>query len=122
MDSFIAELIFFLNNLKLYNWSTTSYARHKASDDCFAAVQSLTDKFVEIFIGKYGRSSIINPIKKVKIPIEISTDNDAKILIKRYIDYLKKLNLSESQDSDLLNIRDELVGHLNQTLYLFTLE
>jgi DNA-directed RNA polymerase sigma subunit (sigma70/sigma32) len=45
-------------------------------------------------------------------------------------DKLKKINLSQliennfesltNKDKDILNMRDELLGNINQTLYLFT--
>ena len=36
--------------MKIYHWNTTSYPRHKASDDLGGKILELTDKFVEIFI------------------------------------------------------------------------
>jgi hypothetical protein len=118
----IVEQVFdFLNNLKLYHWMTTNYARHKASDQCFESIQTLSDKFIEIYIGKYGRSKLVASSSS-KVVIVRYTDSDIKELFSDFIDFLRKIKLDSKSDSDLLNIVDEMVGTLNQTLYLFTLK
>lgn len=119
---FVLQFFQFLNDLKLYHWSTTSYPRHKASDDCFSSIQSLMDKFVEIYIGKYNRNQILSfKTKVVSVPVTICNDQDAKNLVIGMIQYLENLKLDTKADSDLINIRDEMIGVLNQTLYLFSL-
>lgn len=117
----ILEFFNFLNNIKLYHWNTTSYARHKASDDCFSKIQSLMDQFVEVYIGKYGRSEL-TALKDKKITLTIMNDQSIKTLIKGIIQYLTAMKLDTKLDTDLITIRDEMIGSLNQTLYLFTLE
>ncbi len=117
----ITEFFYFLNNLKIYHWATGSYARHKASDDCFSKIQALLDQFVETYIGKYGRQRILHLKPKEAIHIQVFSDNEAKHLLKQLVQYLQDMKLDSKQDSDLVNIRDEMVSSLNQTLYLFTL-
>jgi hypothetical protein len=118
----IIEQIFdFLNNLKLYHWTTTSYARHKATDQCFDSIQSLSDKFIEIYIGKYGRTKLVSSLN-AKVRITRYTDSDIKELFVDFTEFIKKIKLDPKSDSDLLNIVDEMLGILNQTLYLFTLK
>lgn len=116
----ICGVLEFLNNLKLYHWNTTSYARHKASDDCFNSIQGLLDNFVEVFIGKYGRSKIFKGQPKMTLTIE--SDKSEIQCIKDLVAMLENLKLDPKYDSDLINIRDEMLSELNKTLYLFTLE
>jgi hypothetical protein len=40
-------------NLKLYHWNTTSYSRHKASDQFGERLLSLIDRFVEVLLPDY---------------------------------------------------------------------
>ena len=51
MTQEISEIVrFFFTlqlNIKMYHWNTTSYARHKATDDFGGKLLSLIDKFVE---------------------------------------------------------------------------
>jgi len=120
------ELISFFfslsNTVKLYHWSTNLYSRHKSSDDLFNTITDLTDKFMEIYQGKYGKisKSIINEIDiKSKL---ISDDNFVIYLrnVSQFLEDIVKNKLLSSKDSDLLNIRDELLGEINKTIYLLT--
>ena len=108
------------NNIKLYHWMTTSYARHKAADDLFSNLLEHSDKFMEVYIGKYGR-----PVMP-KTNISLQSLNDKNIV--KFLDDKNKYLIQElpkhlsSDDTDLLNIRDELLATINQTKYLFALQ
>ena len=106
--------------IKLYHWQTTSFARHKATCELHGALQSLVDDFIEVYMGRYERPIFENGFK---MNIQELTDVSAVETIQQYINFLKNdlpKNL-ESSDTDLLNIRDEMLSNLNKTLYLFTL-
>ena len=102
-------------NLKMYHWSTCSYARHKASNELGEKLLENIDRFVELYIGRYSRPKMS---KKHNISYTIISDKDMVGYLKGKRDYLEKLQLTD----DLANVRDELVENINQTLYLFTLE
>jgi len=105
----------------MYHWQTDSYARHKASDDCLTQLAPLIDKFMEIYQGKYGK--IPKTSTPTSIPLSSLTDKQAIDFIKQSIKHLNSNEISlKLTDTDLLNIRDEMVGILNQTLYLFTFQ
>lgn len=106
------------NQVKVYHWETLSYPRHKATDELVDNLDKNIDKFVEVYIGKYGRPKL----GKSSIKIHDFHDKEGPKLLQTAIKVLihelpKKL---KSTDTDLLNIRDEIVADLNQTLYLFT--
>jgi len=111
-----------LNTVKLYHWKTSSYAQHKATDELYSSLNSTIDSFVEIMLGKTGGR--VDLTSKSSIPLHDYSDlSDFKQEIEMYKDYL--IGMSESQfntgrDTDLLNTRDELLGHLNQFTYLLT--
>jgi len=50
-------------------------------------------------------------------------DQEAPVLLKQAVAWMtvKLPALLNNTDTDLLNIRDEILADLNQTLYLFTL-
>ena len=106
--------------IKLYHWQTTNFARHKATDSLHEALSELIDTFVEVYMGRYQRPVYQNGFK---ISIQELTDDNVVGIIQEYIDYLKNdvPKYLKSSDTDLLNIRDEMLQNLNQTLYLFTL-
>jgi DNA-binding ferritin-like protein len=121
-----AEHIHFLltlrNQLKLYHWQTKSYARHKAVDKILEELDTHIDSFVEIYIGKYGRPKLSAAQGTLKI--RNLTDAGATSLCKSAAIYLQKQLVKglTAADSDLINIRDEMLGEMHQLLYLFTLK
>ena len=112
-----------LINVKVFHWKTKSYAVHKATDELYEELNEYIDKFVEVMLGKDG--SRLN-MKDRKI---IITDPSTKIEFKKIMyDYRilleNKMNqyISEKGNTDLYNIRDEILGNINQFLYLITFE
>jgi len=107
--------------IKLYHWQTKSYPRHKATDNVIESLDASIDKYVEVFMGKYGRMKM--NASTASISVKNLSESSVINFIKRCILYLnndlvKKL---KENDTDLINVRDEMLGELNQLLYLFTL-
>jgi hypothetical protein len=100
---------------------TSKYAKHKASDKLYEALAELSDNFVEVYLGRYGRNKrdfIEN------ITVRKMTDSEFIIYLKKTIKVLENdfPKVLLPSDTDLLNIRDEILAKINQTLYLLTLE
>lgn len=106
--------------IKLYHWQTTIYARHVATNDLLAQILPLIDSFIETYIGRYDRPMFKSGLRFV---IDEVTDDTITELIEYYIKFLRSEipKYTKSNDTDLLNIRDEMLGLFNKTLYLFTL-
>jgi hypothetical protein len=113
----IQDFMNFLLNMKMYHWKTTSYPRHKASDDCFQKIHELIDEFVEVSIGKYGRNKVFGKVKGSCTILNL-TDKSVIPFVNQFKNKLEKIDIKAD---DLLSIRDEMVAELNQCLYLFTL-
>ena len=119
------QIRFFLHlrdQIKLYHWQTRVYARHIATDKMLEKLDKSIDSYVEIYIGKYGRPKVNG--KNALITLQNLSEAGATRMIVAAVKYLqgpltKTLN---PVDTDLMNIRDEIVGDLNQLLYLFTLK
>ena len=109
-----------LNMVKLYHWKTRSYAQHKATDDLYEKMNEHIDKFVEVLLGKDG-TRIQMMQTKISLLDPHNIDN-FKERIFEYREFLVDLNLifNKTTDSDLLNIRDEILADINQFLYLLT--
>jgi hypothetical protein len=108
------------NQIKIYHWETMQYARHKSTDELVDKLDDAIDKFVEVYIGKYGRPNLT--ARTGTLRLRNYKDPEAANLLTQAIDWMTNRlpKLLSSKDTDLLNIRDEIVGDLNQTLYLFT--
>lgn len=121
MSGEIVNLMLTLRNqVKIYHWETMQFSRHKSTDDLVGKLDESIDKFVEVYIGKYGRPKLTP--KTGTIRLRNYNDEEGPELLKQAIEWLNTRlpTLLSSKDTDLLNIRDEIVADLNQTLYLFT--
>ena len=109
------------NNLYFYHLMTTNYARHKAAGDIVTKFDTLIDNFLEQLYGKYNR-----PTNFRMFEIQTKNNNDIEIIniLNDYIQFLTNQlpKMLDINDTNLLNIRDEMVGALNNTKYLFTLQ
>ena len=110
-----------INTVKIYHWRTHSFAQHKATDELYERLNDHVDKFVEILMGKKeDRVYRIRQTVPLKNHQNTATFRDQ---IHKYRDYLTNLDkcLDRKKDTDLLNVRDEILGDINQFLYLLTL-
>jgi len=119
-----ADVNFFFNlrnQIKLFHWQTHSYPRHKATDAVVEALDASIDKYVEVYVGSYGSRPKLNGVTGT---IKLQNMSESSILkfIKKSIAYLEGPLVAhlKPQNTDLINIRDEMLGELNQLLYLFS--
>lgn len=125
----ILSFLELLNTIKIYHWSSLSYPTHKATDELHAKLSELVDSFIEIYIGHCDRKSNGIPIFGFKSEKETciafcdckSLNAFCKVLDNNII-YLKGLTKDLKYYTDLVNIRDEMVGALAQALYLLRLK
>ena len=114
-------LLMLRNQIKVYHWQTMSFARHKATDDLVAALDTNIDTFTEVYMGKYGRPHFTAKHSTLKL-YDLSDKKGHKVLeesVKWLVHDLPKH--LKKDDNDLLNIRDEIVADINKARYLFTL-
>jgi DNA-binding ferritin-like protein len=117
-----------LITIKLYHWNTLSFSVHKATDDLYGVLNTLIDQFVEILLGKGDNVSE----KKKHDILDMKTlhlktykDNGAfKNEIESYKKYMIGLSsvFTQRENSDILNVRDEILATLNKMSYLLTLK
>jgi hypothetical protein len=114
----VTSLLTIRNQVKLYHWQTGSFARHKATDDLTAALDTNIDAFVESYMGRYGRPKVSGSIK-----LHNFSESAARSFVAQQTTYLTKVlpKKVKSTDTDLLNLRDTILGDLTKVLYLFTL-
>ena len=108
--------------IKLYHWQTGVFARHKATDEVLEALDSAIDTYVETYMGKYGRPNMTRTTNLIQIK-----NMSEKSIIKFVKDCLAYIQTPlvkglKPTDTDLFNVRDEMLGELNKLLYLFTLK
>lgn len=118
----VCRFLEILHAVKLFHWKTTSYALHKATCDLHSNLSGNIDSFVEIMIGKNGVRIDMSSSKTMDL-FNCSTPEQLKAMMQEFKSELIAMNskMDVSVNSDLLNIRDEMVGNINQFLYLMTL-
>ena len=121
-----------LNTIKIYHWSTLSYPTHKATDELHEKLSTLVDSFIEIYIGHCSRGKgagagvptfHFGSAKDASISFCECKSLDAfcKVLDDNIV-HLKGLTERLNGYTDLVNIRDEMVGALAKALYLLRLK
>ena len=115
----VTHLLTIRNQIKLYHWQTKQFARHTATDALTAALDLSIDAFVESYMGRYGRPTVSG-----SITLHNFTEAEAKAFVARETQYLQKDLPKEigKEDTDLLNLRDEILAELTKVSYLFTLQ
>lgn len=118
----ITRLLQLVNQIRILHWQTTAYSQHVAFGKIYDDLSDLIDEYVEIFIGKYGMIKNKDGFNLKLSDIENINTNS---FLDEYCDFLTSEfveNLDETKDSDLLNIRDEILALLNKLKYLLTLK
>ena len=120
-----ADIHFFFtlrSQIKLYHWQTYQFARHKATDDLITALDDLMDNYVEVYMGKYGRPKMTSTTNSTSV--KNMSESTAVSFVRGSINYLETTLVKRLKptDTDLVNIRDEMLSNLNKLLYLFTLK
>lgn len=116
-----SELFTWRLSIKFYHWNTTVYSRHIATCGFLSTLDTAIDSIIEKYIARYGRPIFDGAIQ---IPVVSINDMDAINIMKKFVVFLQKEfpKYVKNTDTDLLNLRDDLLGNLQNTIYLFSLE
>jgi hypothetical protein len=129
LDASVLILTFMemLNTIKIFHWSTLSYPSHKATDELHSKMSELVDSFIEQYIGGVGGGKI--PVFHVhgkgghNIPFcECKSLEHFRTKLAEYKTFLVSLTERLDGVSELLNIRDEMLGEIDQAVYLLRLK
>lgn len=107
---FIGLLFQSRNMMHIAHLQTTSFAEHKALNGYYDGILDLTDTFSEVYFGRNKRVEIVVPEAKNMDSISHLKELQSIIDTER-----------NNYTSELQNIMDEMLGLINKTLYLLTL-
>jgi hypothetical protein len=118
----ILQFLEMLNTIKIFHWSTLSYPSHKATDELHSKMSDLVDSFIEQYIGGVGGGK--TPVFKTRnIPFCCCKSIDMfRKKLAEYKTFLISLSDRLADVTELLNIRDEMLGSIDQTVYLLRLK
>lgn len=115
----ISPLVQFQQQLRIFHWQTDSYAQHKAFGSAYEELDDLVDTFVETYMGVFGRSK-----PTVVFQIELKPLSSLAVvneILLSFEQYLRDMSLELKEYTDLLNIRDSIIGEVNKLRYLLSL-
>ena len=118
ISALVLDVFSFLHQLKLYHWTTKSYARHVASDELHKSLSSLSDLLIETAIATYERPTFVNAAALPLVQNDDPAELQSLVQFKQYL--VSGIQFADS-DVDLMNTRDEMVSAIDQALYKFTL-
>lgn len=107
--------------MKHLHWQTTSDAQHRAFGFIYDSLNEHIDKFVEVCMGKHGRPDFTGGY-------QLSGKDISELEVEHFIEQVCEFLVSfsmiydDKKDSDLLNIRDEMLADFNKLKYLLTLK
>ena len=109
-----------MNTVKLYHWETDIYSIHKATDELKEKLEFNIDRFVEILLGKC-RTRINLTQNRIQL-IDVKKNDSFKEKMFEYRSFLIDLSVifDTRTDGDLLSVRDDMLGDINQFLYLLS--
>jgi len=113
-----------LGQIKLFHWTTRKYSVHKALDELHKNLGEDIDKFIEVYIGKNNLNK--DDMNEFSINMKAKTMNDTNVkeYLKFHNENLRKIRNSHfnKNATDIQNIIDNMIGNINQALYLLNLE
>ena len=118
------QLVLFMFQLqiatKMLHWQTASFSNHKTTDKLFSKLSDLFDSFLEKYFGVFGRPALRS---NAAVFVENMTKTKFLKLLKDAETYFKgPVDKMIANNSELKNIRDEILAEFDQARYLFTLE
>ena len=117
------QFLYMINQMKIYHWQTKVYSRHIASDSLITNLLEKSDKFLETMQGSENKRVVLNPKNSF---IQLKNESDTSILkvLKSFKEWLeiKLPHYLPEENTDLMNIRDDILGDVNKAIYLFTFE
>jgi hypothetical protein len=120
-EELILKLVQVQVQFKFMHWQTTGDAKHRAYGKAYDKLGGFIDDFVEAMMGKYGRPEF-------ESEFSIMFQDLSSLSIQNFLDGITDFLVSFTEqldpkyDTDLLNLRDEMLAAINKLKYLLTLK
>ncbi len=117
--AFITGLLEANVKLRMLHWNTTSFSAHSALGKAYEGLNGHIDDFIETYIGARGRDLLMTVSS-----LSVSAEEDPSAVLDSLEGLLKndiQADLGEGETA-LLNMRDEMLGLVQHTKYLLTLQ
>ena len=103
--------------MKSFHFMTKIYNRHLNVDHYLDSYSKLYDKLVEACMGHHGQVQL----GEYQLMIENIDDNNVLEHVNKFQEFLNSLKVVYANNSDILNIRDEIEAETAKLVYLLKL-
>lgn len=120
-EELIKKLVQIQLQWKFMHWQTFGDAKHRTYGSIYDGLGDLIDDFTETMMGKYGRPEF-------EPEFGLMFQDLSALNLQEFLDGITEFLVSLTEqldakyDTDLLNIRDEMLGLINKSKYLLTLK
>jgi hypothetical protein len=120
-EELILKLVQIQTQFKFMHWQTMGDAKHRAYGEIYDTLGDLIDNFTESMMGKYGRPEF-------ESEFSIMFQDLKSLSVQNFMDGITEFLVSMTEqldtkyDTDLLNLRDEMLASVNKLKYLLTLK
>jgi len=120
-EELILKLVQIQLQFKFLHWQTFGDAKHRAYGGIYDSLGETIDTFTEAMMGKYGRPQF-------ESEFSIMFQDISAINVQNFLDGITEFlvdmtdQLDSRYDTDLLNLRDEMLAEINKLKYLLTLK
>jgi hypothetical protein len=120
-EEIIKKLVQIQLQWKFLHWQTYGDAKHRLYGEIYDKLGEFIDEFTEVMMGKYGRPEF-------EAEFGLMFQDISALNMQNFMDGITEFfvglseQLDSKYDSDLLNIRDEMLATINKSKYLITLK
>jgi DNA-binding ferritin-like protein len=112
----ITGLLQFQQQIRLFHWMTESFAEHKAFGEAYEALDDEIDELVESFIGKFGRETS----EEISLKLKPYGEKAIQQAFLAFRAFLVSMTKEISGSTELLNMRDGILGEVDHLIYRLT--
>ena len=120
-EELVLKLVQIQTQWRFLHWQTFGDAKHRTYGEIYEGLDDLIDSFVEVMMGKYGRPTFDSEFA-------IMFQDISALSMQKFMDGITEFlvsltdKLDNRYDTDLLNLRDEMLALINKSKYLLTLK
>lgn len=119
LENTVVKLFHFQLHLKLYHWQTRSAPRHAAAESLLGKLQQFTDDVVEFCQGRHNNRIDLSQPQMLTLENVVESGKDyGKDLVESLCEEIEDM---QCDDQAIDNKRQEFLGEVERTLYLFSL-
>ena len=120
LNSNVNFLLGLHSQLKIFHWQTKGFSIHEGFAKTRDELEDLMDEFVEQAMGQYGRFTLDDETSTIELVniADVKPEEMIETVCQSFVQWTDSI---DKKDTNLLNLRDEMLGLFQKLKYLLTL-